>query len=409
MKIAFLGNVNNFPFVLARAFKSLGHDVIFLVNSVNRLDRPEHKYPSITLPYPEWILDVGELPISLRPRILLKWVRVWWTLRTADIVVLNAFGIRLGLFLRARVLVILTGSDIELYAKKDFRYAPPKGLTLPKQWLGQVYHWISIRLMRTGIKRATLIWTAKKGLLPVTDAELEMLHINDEQRVYGFLVDVEDCGHTPLPSETTQVRIFNAARFVWHEPLPQGMTVAENKRNDILIKGLALLFKEYPDLEIDIVFVRKGVELAHTYALIESLGLGGRVRWIDELSQKEFYDQVRMADIVTDQFGNHAVSMAGYEAMQLGRPVVANGRLDEIENIYGMRPPVVEAKTPEEVRNKLAFLIFNASERLAIGRRSREFVRAHFSPKVRAEEVLEKFTLLRSRGKGQQAAREHTV
>ena len=43
MKIGFLGNANNYPFMLARALKRAGHDVRFVVDRKNLLDRPDIK------------------------------------------------------------------------------------------------------------------------------------------------------------------------------------------------------------------------------------------------------------------------------------------------------------------------------------------------------------------------------
>lgn len=388
LKITFLGNVNNFPFILARTFRSLGHEVTFLIDSARKLDRPEYKYRSVAAPYPQWIVDVGVLDISPRPSMVARWINVWRRLRQADFVVLNGFGIRVAPFLTNKVLAILTGSDVDLYASKDFVYKPPAHLPGWKRLMGKAYARTSVWLMRTGIRKSALVWASKKGMLRDTDQRLEELGLDETRRMWGFLVDAEHEGYETVQREKENIRIFNATRFVWHEPLPYGMTPAENKGNDILIKGLGLLFARYACPRVEIVFVRKGVELEHTYSLIEHLSLTNRIKWVEELSQQEFYEQVLKADIVTEQFGSHLVGLAGYEAMQLGRPVVANGRLDDMERIYGIRPPTVEAKTPEEVCEKLAFLILNPTARVEIGRKSRDFVLQHFSPMTKAQETL---------------------
>lgn len=390
MKIAFLGNTNNVPFIVARACRELGHDVTFLVDSNSRLDRPEYKYAWVTLPYPSWIRDVGVLCVSVRPSVLAEWWAVLKVLRAADLVVLNGFGIRFGGFLKGRVIVILTGSDIELYSNRKFAYRSVPRLPVWKKWAGKAYHHLSISLMRAGIRNCAYAWTAGRGLLPTTDELLDELGVSDKQRIVGWIADVGENGYRPPASTGVKVRIFSATRFVWHEPLPHGMTDAENKRNDILIRGLALLFERYEGLEVEVVFVRKGVELEYTYELLHALKIADRITWLDELTQREFYEQILKADIVAEQFGRHLIGLAGCEAMQLGRPVVANGRLDEIEKAYGIHPPIVEAKSPEEVCEKMAFLIFNPRERLDIGRRSREFALAYLAPVARAQEMLQR-------------------
>lgn len=59
MKIGFVGNANNYPFMLARALKRMGHDVRFIVTASSRLDRPESRYADISYPYPDWIHEIG--------------------------------------------------------------------------------------------------------------------------------------------------------------------------------------------------------------------------------------------------------------------------------------------------------------------------------------------------------------
>ena len=68
MKIGFFGNANNVPFMIARALRRLGNEVLFIVDrspvqSWEILNRPENAYNDIKIPYPDWIVDVS--PIEL--------------------------------------------------------------------------------------------------------------------------------------------------------------------------------------------------------------------------------------------------------------------------------------------------------------------------------------------------------
>ncbi|MBK8495629.1 MAG: hypothetical protein IPL50_11805 [Chitinophagaceae bacterium] len=62
MKYAFLGNMNNMGFVLAREMKKRNLDVtLFLdVGKDYILDRPESFDPSIHQPYPYWIIELND-------------------------------------------------------------------------------------------------------------------------------------------------------------------------------------------------------------------------------------------------------------------------------------------------------------------------------------------------------------
>ena len=78
--------------------------------------------------------------------------------------------------------------------------------------------------------------------------------------------------------------------------------------------------------------------------------------------------------------------MAGYEAMAAGRPVLANGRPELFEPVFGAPPPVAQARTPGEVAMQLDRLA-DPRERERLGRVGRAFVETHLSPDAAAREV----------------------
>ena len=69
MRIGFIGNQNNYPFMLARGLRRLGHDVRVVIDRPEPLDRPESRYADITRPYPDWIVETPPIgPIGERCR-----------------------------------------------------------------------------------------------------------------------------------------------------------------------------------------------------------------------------------------------------------------------------------------------------------------------------------------------------
>jgi len=64
IKIGFIGNTNNTPYLIAKAFKSLGCDVRLVVNRPELLHRPESKEPELAERYPAWIGDFAALTSS---------------------------------------------------------------------------------------------------------------------------------------------------------------------------------------------------------------------------------------------------------------------------------------------------------------------------------------------------------
>lgn len=59
MRIGFLANTNNFPFMVARALRRLGEEVLFIVRRPELLNRPEFRSADIPLSYPSRIQGVG--------------------------------------------------------------------------------------------------------------------------------------------------------------------------------------------------------------------------------------------------------------------------------------------------------------------------------------------------------------
>ena len=120
MRIGFIGNTNNYPFMLARAMRKLGHDVDFVVSSSDPLERPEYRYADISYPYPAWIHDLS--PIRIRDILLFGSParrRILKVLRHCDAIVANSFGPALLPELPIPSIALLTGSDLYAHANLD--------------------------------------------------------------------------------------------------------------------------------------------------------------------------------------------------------------------------------------------------------------------------------------------------
>ena len=120
MKIGFLGNANNSPFMIAQSIKSLGNEVVFVVDSASLLNRPEGRYKEITLPYPPWIIDCSPLDLWQYPRESEKTEQVVRILKACEALVLNEFGLSLAGRIQKPAFALLTGTDLEVLA--DPRY-----------------------------------------------------------------------------------------------------------------------------------------------------------------------------------------------------------------------------------------------------------------------------------------------
>ncbi|MEO7461141.1 MAG: hypothetical protein ABIT96_00335, partial [Ferruginibacter sp.] len=77
-------------------------------------------------------------------------------------------------------------------------------------------------------------------------------------------------------------------------------------------------------------------------------------------------------DIVFDQLGNHLFG-AGVISMAVGRPLIANGRLDILKQVSEGEIPVCHAASEEEVVEWLEKLVFDEALRIKTGKASSVF------------------------------------
>src|SRR5262249_26097314 len=149
------------------------------------------------------------------------------------------------------------------------------------------------------------------------------------------------------------------------------------KGTDVLVKGLGEFARRFPAAEWELLLPRKGKDLDATERLAAEQGVAGRVRWVEEISQREVLEEDVNADIVVDQLGQSVVGMGGLDAMATGRPLLANGRPEIMERFLGVVSPICQAASPSEVCTQLERLVNHPEERRRIGLASRAFVEKH--------------------------------
>ncbi len=397
MKIGFYGNANNYPFMLALALQRQGHEILFIVSSRHALNRPEFRYDYIPRPYPGWIYDLSS---PFRWQFLVPGIggqRVCSLLNTCDLALLNEEGPALAGGLKIPYIVLLTGSDLEIFAD------PAKAATLKPQlfarpaWLRaagralvptRLIHRQLTEPQRAGIRGARLVTYLARGLIPNGDRLLDEIGTSEVQRVFLLQADLEI---NPLvaPPDNPVVRIFCLARLTW-KPEP-GLVALDYKGSDRMIHGLALFWRKHRQ-RLDIRLVRKGRHVVETEQLLAELGLADQVTWLDELTQTQVREEYQASDIVFDQLDRGVVAMGGFEAMATGRPLIANGRPEIMEAAIGAPAPICQASTAEEVCLQLERLVPSRDARDAVGRASRKYIEAYFSSDAAARRLMDAWT-----------------
>jgi glycosyltransferase involved in cell wall biosynthesis len=411
MKIGFLGNTNNYPFMIARAMRKLGHEVLFIVDRGREINwhllyRPENRYDDISLPYPDWIKDVSPFDFWYNKNDFKKVPEVVSLLKTCDAVFLNQSGPSLLPYIQKPAIVHLTGSDLEVLA--NFDYADEKAqhfsqsLSNWRQLIKWSYilekrkikkHFLKlINNQRNGISSAIAVAYFAKGLIPNGDKLLDQMEVKENKRIFFFVTDLDKIQATQPPSNS-KIRLFNVARLNWKQDTSVMFSSnLDNKRTDILLNGILLFFHK-TKVQLDIRLVEKGNDIIATQNLVKNLGLAEQVTWLTELSQLEVFKEYEQADIITENLGEGQWAMGAMDAMAAGRPVIANARYDLIRSILGEPPPICHAQTPEEVCQQLYRLVLNKEEREKVGRDSRLYAEKYFSAENAAKLCIERLSL----------------
>jgi len=405
MKIGFLGNANNYPFMLALALKAKGHDVLFVIDSESPLNRPENRYPDITQPYPDWILDCGSSGDAWNFYTGNGAKQAADALRSCDSLILNEFAPSIWNNIRKPSFALLTGTDLEVLADLqyvEFAYpqvGSPRLLDLLRRsyWIGLITRRrarqkmrVLINNQREGISNAVGINYFPVGSLPNGDRLLTEMGAPRRNRVFFMMGDIDRYSYTPYPSNS-KLRILNVARITWKKPRQHFICELDYKGTDVLIRGLGLFIRNNPKAPpLDIRLVRKGADIEATEQLIREEGIESSVTWLEAMNQTELYEEYKSADIVTEHFGEGSIGMGTLDAMATGRPVVTRCDPNIFKREFGEESPICHAATAQEICDQLTRLSASREIREKIGKDSRRYVEKYFSPERAADLVLEK-------------------
>lgn len=161
------------------------------------------------------------------------------------------------------------------------------------------------------------------------------------------------------------------------------------KGNDRLIAGLQRFFRSRPRAAS--VFVSWGQTVAESRALIDRLGIAGRVLWIDPVSGPALARYMAAADVVADQFFLGSFGAITPRALFLGTPPLLH--LDEEAHrwCFPELPPVLNASSPSDIHAVLT-RGYDARAWLAdLGRKGAEWYARHHSNELIRTRLLETY------------------
>jgi glycosyltransferase involved in cell wall biosynthesis len=165
-------------------------------------------------------------------------------------------------------------------------------------------------------------------------------------------------------------------------------------RHDWHVKGLDRLLHAFAEFvrsqrpKAVLFFFDWGQEVDRSKRLAQELGIEANVRWSQPLPKLRLIDAYRAADIVLDQFLIGTFGAVAPEAMACARPVVMAFDPGLHTWCFPVLPPIVDARTSEQIYAELSRLAGDEQARIALGQAGREWVERHHGWRVAVDRQI---------------------
>ncbi len=379
LKIAFIGNMNNNHFAMARYLRDEGYDAELLLTN----DLLAHFHPSCDtydIEYMKYTKNVqwgsvnGFLGVSKQD--------ITKAINSYDIIIgtglVPAFTHKVG---RNLDIFIPYGDDIETLPR--FRISAPH----------RQHHTItSAYAQRKGIAKTSVIHTSKmifafekiiNSLAPRSERWLTPVPIvyapQYESESLENLSQKTHWGHIFLEiREKSELMVMSASRLNWtrrNDPNQKG--------TDNLIKGYKIFCDQNKTINSTLVLVEYGSDIEETKKLIHNLGLDQKVYVLPKMFRKDIMVGMMHSDILCGQFSQFSWVLNGVitEALVSGKPLLTYRKDDDYPE-YSDLFPVYNARLPEEIALRLNEYLLKPSMGVEMGQAGRQWYQT---------EVVEKF------------------
>lgn len=164
---------------------------------------------------------------------------------------------------------------------------------------------------------------------------------------------------------------------------------------DTPVKGLRFMLEALAVLRqkhnLELIVVAKGTDNRTTQRLINSLGIGEHVKFIDEIDTPELVNQYRLAGLVIVPSVYEGFGLPAAEAMACGAPTVSTtaGALPEVVGDAGILVPPADVKA---LVNAISTLVANPNKRKHFGEIGRRRIVQKFNWRNTAKSTADVYT-----------------
>ena len=352
MRVVHFFNLANDAYMIVKGLRKMGADVDIVVM----------KYGAATQ-YPHWE-EVDTTTVPFRPnmtdedfnRLMDLWTPPSWV-RFIDV------GTRMGglrdIAARTKIVRMMREYDLVVAHQPSSMYAMASGVPYIPFDAGFIRYILGSSLKQRLALRSYRTAPFVMYTNPDTYRIFQSVSLQDKTYFCPFAIDSDRYSPgTSAPSDVPTT-LFSPSRQIWRE-----------KGNDTIIKAFDIYRRKFnPEAELHLC--KWGEDLERSAGLLQKLGTENVV-WHEAMTKPQLISMYRKCDVVLDQFVIGSYGTAAPEAMSCGKPVIMF--LDQELNMmaFGEMPPVINAKTSDDIVNALSSMTKN--EMLTLGQKSRDWI-----------------------------------